>query len=93
LACYNDGDANEDQDYEYFIRVVTWLPVILAVTVVCHTLLALLFFLLKIDIPLPLNFPRPEIMFGFFSSPILVMALVGIYDKGTSKLPSSKERA
>lgn len=63
------------------------MPLVLGILVLGHLIALLLLFYYKIETPSFFSFPRLEIMFGYFSTPIIATASAGLFqgDKGTSQ--------
>jgi len=61
------------------------MPLLLVSLIFGHLIVVSLLFYYKKDIPSFFTFPRLEIMFGYFSTPIIATASAGLFhgDKGT----------
>eukprot|EP00210_Caulerpa_lentillifera_P004930 g4704.t1 len=64
---------------EYLNQIVFWIPLLFIVLVIGHSIIVSLLFYYKKDIPSFFTFPRLEIMFGYFSTPITAAASAGLF--------------
>lgn len=75
----SDPGSFAEDDHNYFRHVIFLLPIVLIGVLLLHLAISLIFFCGRKDLPDQLTFPRLEIMFGFFSAPILTIASSRLY--------------
>lgn len=71
--------GDEEDELDYFERIMFWVPVIFIGIVVLHIFLLVIFFLKEWELPDILQPPRIELMLAFFLLPPLAIAAAGLY--------------
>lgn len=78
--------GNSSTNEDYFNQVVFWMPVTFFIVIFGHLIIIMAFFYRKTDIPPFFYFPRLEIMFGYFCTPIITLACAGLYEGDRSTI-------
>eukprot|EP00210_Caulerpa_lentillifera_P005726 g5474.t1 len=71
--------GDEEDELDYFERIMFWVPLIFIAIVILHLLLLVIFFLKEWELPDILQPPRIELMLAFFLLPPIAIAAAGLY--------------
>eukprot|EP00210_Caulerpa_lentillifera_P009363 g8926.t1 len=82
---YTNDEGEHYQDY--FNQIVFWIPLLLITLLLWHLIIVALLFYYKKNIPSFFTFPRLEIMFGYFYTPIMATASTGLFQGNKDSEP------